>query len=232
MSSQKAPARSTAAQRESGALAGLRSLRSRSTRCAPRSAAVLGWRDATASRRLPFAPCGRSRERRLARRPSSPFQSHPGTAGRQSVAAVSVWCVLSARTARRCRPPLARGSLCSPLASRRSFVAPRFARDRPVRACGRSPHRERPFRARFARVRSLIWSRRQHQARFRLRLAGSTDRNRLVCWPLAPGGSPRGAGCVLLVGRALARAPQGGAKARARARRDVSVGSVSTENRE
>jgi len=42
-------------------------------------------------------------------------------------------------------------------------VTPRFARDRPFRACGRSSHHERPFRAKV-NVPS-----RQHQARFRSR---------------------------------------------------------------
>jgi len=56
----------------------------------------------------------------------------------------------TAHSARRCHTPLAHGPLRSPFATEAlSMVAPRFARDRPFRACGRSPHRERPVRAKM-----------------------------------------------------------------------------------
>ena len=60
-------------------------------------------------------------------------------------------------------------------------VAPRFARDRPFRACGRSPHCPRPFRAKIhvpstpAGKRAGLRGVAAHPARF-------------LRWPLAPGG--------------------------------------------
>jgi hypothetical protein len=101
---------------------------------------------------------------------ASPFRSPPGCRLIRRASMLG-WTVCSLRPAPRVGPPSAcsrfprvrsvadriealhaRGSLRSPLAlvaSLRSAtsVVPRNARDRPFRACGRSPHRERPFRA-------------------------------------------------------------------------------------
>jgi hypothetical protein len=103
----------------------------------------------------------------------------------------------AARRARRCRPPR--------------------ARDRPFRACGRSPHRPRPFRAEMNMVSTPAGKREG--------LRGvAAHPPRLLRWTRVPGGSPRAAGCVHRLYRALARAQGALAKARARARsRDWSV---------
>jgi len=60
-------------------------------------------------------------------------------------------------------------------------VAPRFARDRPFRACGRSPHRPRPFRAKLNMVSAPAGK------RGGLRGAAAHP-PRFLRWPLAPGG--------------------------------------------
>jgi len=102
----------------------------------------------------------------------------------------------------------------------------RVARDRPFRACGRSPHRPRPFRAKM----NLVSTPALHpfgSSGPRLRRPRRTwlrRGERGMRWPLAPGGSARGAGWGhLMQARSLAR--QGAlAKARERERADGSVG--------
>jgi len=109
----------------------------------------------------------------------------------------------------------------------------RVARDRPFRACGRSPHRPRPFRAKM----NLVSTPALHpfgSSGPRLRRPRRTwlrRGERGMRWPLAPGGRR-----AVLVGatscrRALARAQGALAKARARARRWF-CRSVSSENRD
>ena len=106
-----------------------------------------------------------------------------------------------------------RGAPCSrvassPLASRglpmvaHASVAPRVARDRPFRACGRSPHRPRPFRAKV-HVPS-----RQRVSAGGCAPVGAHPR-RLLRWPLAPGGSARAAGSVASPSARAARALTG-----------------------
>lgn len=66
-------------------------------------------------------------------------------------------------------------------------TALRVARDRPFRACGRSQHRERPFRAKV-NVPSTPAGKPEG-------LRGvAAHPSRLLRWTLAPGGSARGAG--------------------------------------
>jgi len=109
----------------------------------------------------------------------------------------------------------------------------RVARDRPFRACGRSPHRPRPFRAKM----NLVSTPALHpfgSSGPRLRRPRRTwlrRGERGMRWPLAPAGRR-----AVLVGatscrRALARAQGALAKARARARRWF-CRSVSSENRD
>jgi len=79
--------------------------------------------------------------------------------------------------------------------------------------------------------------RRQHQARFRLRRPRSLrslerrTRNRLVCWPLAPG-SPGARGWIFPSRKRARSRPKGRSKARAARKRDVSVGEICVENRD
>jgi len=88
----------------------------------------------------------------------------------------------------------------------------RVARDRPFRACGRSPHRPRPFRAKM----NLVSTPALHpfgSSGPRLRRPRRTwlrRGERGMRWPLAPGGSARGAGWGhLMQARSLARAQRG-----------------------
>ncbi len=116
----------------------------------------------------------------------------------------------------------------------------RVARDRPFRACGRSPHRPRPFRAEMdvpsapagipvgcapcGLSRSSAWCRlrcraphrgarsRRQSPWTRSRTSGRT-RAGISRWPLAPGGSARGAGWSSASG-ALSLAPTGRSRRR------------------
>ena len=170
-----------------------------------------------------------------ARRAPGPFQSPPGGPIVESARSIG-WIGGSIRPAPRAafRPPLAHGSLRSPFAIEAlPAVAPRFARDRPFRACGRSPHRERPFRAKM----NLVSTPALHpfgSCGPRLRRPRRTwlrRGERGMRWPLAPGGSARGAGWFPH-DSALSLAPcRALAKARARAR-SRHCRSLSSENRD
>jgi hypothetical protein len=98
----------------------------------------------------------------------------------------------------------------------RAAAALRFARDRPFRACGRGPHRPRP-------VRALVSAPALHpfgSSGPRLRRPRRTwlrRGERGMRWPLAPGGSARGAGWVPLWRRSRSR-PPGRARRRERER--------------
>jgi len=137
------------------------------------------------------------------------------------------------------------GWMCTYRLAPLAAAALRVARDRPFRACGRSPHRPRPFRAKMdvpsapagipvgcapcGLSRSSAWCRlrcraphrgarsRRQSPWTRTRTSGRT-RAGISRWPLAPGGSARGAGWMASLRRALARARWALAKARARAR--------------
>ena len=79
------------------------------------------------------------------------------------------------------------GQVCSYRPAPLAAAALRVARDRPFRACGRSPHRPRPFRAKMNLVST--------PAGKRGGLRGvAAHPPRFLRWPLAPGGSARGAG--------------------------------------
>jgi len=103
----------------------------------------------------------------------------------------------------------------------------RVARDRPFRACGRSPHRPRPFRAKM----NLVSTPALHpfgSSGPRLRRPRRTwlrRGERGMRWPLAPGGGRR----AVLVGGHLMQArsrsrPRGRSRRRERERADGSVG--------
>ncbi|KAB7513247.1 hypothetical protein DMP03_12495 (plasmid) [Halosegnis rubeus] len=147
-----------------------------------------------------------------------------------------------------CRGRLDRCVRYGPHRSPRSAL--RVARDRPFRACGRSPHRPRPFRAKMdvpsapagipvgcapcGLSRSSAWCRlrcraphrgarsRRQSPWTRTRTSGRT-RAGISRWPLAPGGSARGAGWSSASG-ALSLAPTGRSRRRERERADESVG--------
>ena len=138
--------------------------------CAYQPAPLAAFRPPLAhgSLRSPFAS-----RRSLRSRLASLATDHSGRAARSLYA-----------LARRSGPaPLVRGRC-----ARRAVLRPAVLATPALARCARAFHSLR------------VCPRRQHQVRFRLRLPrsrwslGRRTRNRLECWPLAPGGSPRGAG--------------------------------------